>query len=37
MDTIQHHDTTVGKYLVSPLVKNPDDGRFAAPVSMRSA
>jgi hypothetical protein len=33
MDNIQH---TVGKYLVSPLIKNLDDGRFAAAVSIRS-
>jgi len=33
MDIIQH---SVGKYLVSPLVKNLDDGRFAASVSIRS-
>ena len=33
MDIIQH---SVGKYLVSPLIKNLDDGRFAASVSIRS-
>ena len=33
MDNIQH---SVGKYLVSPLVKNLEDGRFAAAVSIRS-
>jgi hypothetical protein len=33
MDNIQH---SVGKYLVSPLIKNLDDGRFAAAVSIRS-
>ncbi len=29
-------NTTVGKYLVSPLTKLLDDGRFAASVSIRS-
>jgi hypothetical protein len=35
MDFIQH-SVAVGKYLVSPLVKNLGDGRFAASVSIRS-
>jgi hypothetical protein len=35
MDIIQHN-VAVGKYLVSPLVKNLDGGRFAASVSIRS-
>jgi hypothetical protein len=35
MDIIQHN-VAVGKYLVSPLIKNLDDGRFAASVSIRS-
>jgi len=35
MDIIQH-SIAVGKYLVSPLIKNLDDGRFAASVSIRS-
>ncbi|VTU34152.1 MULTISPECIES: hypothetical protein [unclassified Variovorax] len=35
MDIIQH-SIAVGKYLVSPLVKDLDDGRFAASVSIRS-
>lgn len=35
MDIIQH-SIAVGKYLVSPLVKNLEDGRFAASVSIRS-
>ncbi|MBB1604289.1 MULTISPECIES: hypothetical protein [unclassified Variovorax] len=35
MDIIQH-SVAVGKYLVSPLIKNLDDGRFAASVSIRS-
>jgi len=37
MDIIQQHNTiAVGKYSVSPLVKDLDDGRFAASVSIRS-
>jgi hypothetical protein len=35
MDMIQH-SVAEGKYLVSPLIKNLDDGRFAASVSIRS-
>jgi len=35
MDIIQH-SVAMGKYLVSPLIKNLDDGRFAASVSIRS-
>lgn len=35
MDIIQH-SIPVGKYLVSPLIKDLDDGRFAASVSIRS-
>jgi hypothetical protein len=35
MDIIQH-SVAEGKYLVSPLIKNLDDGRFAASVSIRS-
>jgi hypothetical protein len=35
MDIIQH-SISVGKYLVSPLVKHLDDGGFAASVSIRS-
>ena len=35
MDLIQH-SIAVGKYLVSPLIKDLDDGRFAASVSIRS-
>jgi hypothetical protein len=35
MDIIQH-SIAVGKYLVSPLIKTQDDGRFAASVSIRS-
>lgn len=35
MDIIQH-SIAVGKYLVSPLIKNLDDGRFTASVSIRS-
>ena len=35
MDIIQH-SIAVGKYLVSPLIKDLDDGRFAASVSIRS-
>lgn len=35
MDIIQH-SISVGKYLVSPLIKTQDDGRFAASVSIRS-
>ena len=35
MDTIQD-SIPVGKYLVSPLIKDLDDGRFAASVSIRS-
>lgn len=31
-----HTNTTVGKYLVSPLTRQLDDGRFAASVSIRS-
>ncbi len=34
--TSTHTNTTVGKYLVSPLTKMLDDGRFAASVSIRS-
>ena len=34
--TSSHTNTTVGKYLVSPLTKVLDDGRFAASVSIRS-
>lgn len=34
--TSSHTNTTVGKYLVSPLTKMLDDGRFAASVSIRS-
>ncbi len=33
MDIIQH---SVGKYLVSPLIKNLENGSFAASVSIRS-
>lgn len=36
MMTSSHTNTTVGKYLVSPLTKVLDDGRFAASVSIRS-
>ncbi|MBU1358008.1 MAG: hypothetical protein KKC79_02410 [Gammaproteobacteria bacterium] len=35
MDIIQH-SIAVGKYLVSPLIKDLDDGRFKASVSIRS-
>jgi hypothetical protein len=35
MDIIQY-SIAVGKYLVSPLIKDLDDGRFAASVSIRS-
>ncbi|MDM0014158.1 hypothetical protein QTH87_17100 [Variovorax sp. J22P168] len=35
MDIIQH-SIAVGKYLVSPLIKDLDDGRFSASVSIRS-
>jgi hypothetical protein len=35
MDIIQH-SIAVGKYLVSPLIKDLEDGRFAASVSIRS-
>jgi hypothetical protein len=35
MDIIQH-SFAVGKYLVSPLIKDLDDGGFAASVSIRS-
>lgn len=35
MDIIQH-SIAVGKYLVSPLIKTQEDGRFAASVSIRS-
>ena len=35
MDIIQH-SIAVGKYLVSPLNKDLDDGRYAASVSIRS-
>jgi hypothetical protein len=35
MDIIQH-SIPVGKYLVSPLIKDLDDGGFAASVSIRS-
>ena len=35
MDIIQH-SVAMGKYLVSPLIKHLDDGRFAASVSIRS-
>ena len=35
MDIIQH-SIAVGKYLVSPLIKDLDDGRYAASVSIRS-
>ncbi len=35
MDIIQH-SIAVGKYLVSPLIKNLDNGRFTASVSIRS-
>ena len=31
-----HSNITVGKYLVSPLTRQLDDGRFAASVSIRS-
>ena len=31
-----HHNISVGKYLVSPLAKQLDDGRFSASVSIRS-
>ena len=31
-----HANTTVGKYLVSPLTRQLGDGRFAASVSIRS-
>lgn len=34
--TFTHTNTTVGKYLVSPLTRQLDDGRFAASVSIRS-
>jgi hypothetical protein len=37
MDIIQQHDSiAVGKYQVSPLIKDLDDGCFAASVSIRS-
>ena len=36
MMTSSHTNTTVGKYLVSPLTKVLDDGSFAASVSIRS-
>ena len=35
MDIIQHR-IAVGKYLVSPLIKDLDDGRFSASVSICS-
>ena len=35
MDILQH-SIAVGKYLVSPLIKDLDDGRYAASVSIRS-
>jgi len=35
MDIIQH-SIAAGKYLVSPLIKDLDDGRFSASVSIRS-
>ncbi len=35
MDIIQH-SIAVGKYLVSPLIDDLDDGRYAASVSIRS-
>ena len=31
-----HSNITVGKYLVSPLTRQLDDGRFSASVSIRS-
>lgn len=31
-----NHNVSVGKYLVSPLTKRLDDGRYAASVSIRS-
>ena len=31
-----NHNVAVGKYLVSPLTKRLDDGRYAASVSIRS-
>jgi hypothetical protein len=34
--THSHTNTTVGKYLVSPLTRLLDDGRYAASVSIRS-
>ena len=33
---IDHTNIAVGKYLVSPLVKKQDEGRYAASVSIRS-
>jgi hypothetical protein len=35
MDIIQH-SIAVGKYLVSPLIRHQDDGKYAASVSIRS-
>jgi hypothetical protein len=35
MDIIQH-SIAVDKYLVSPLIRHQDDGRYAASVSIRS-
>ena len=34
--TSSHTNTTVGKYLMSPLTRLLDDGRFSASVSIRS-
>ena len=36
MDILLHNNVTSGRYLVSPLIKQLDDGDFAASVSIRS-
>jgi hypothetical protein len=36
MNSMNNNNITVGKYLVSPLTKLLDDGRYAASVSIRS-
>lgn len=36
MNNNDNRNVAVGKYLVSPLIKQLDDGRFAASVSIRS-
>lgn len=36
LHSLSHSNTVVGKYLVSPLTRQLDDGRFAASVSIRS-